>query len=144
MEGNIVSETIQPTLEELEKRIQEEEKRRKEFDKEYNRLIAERDKLKRSISIRSLYARMLATIGLCRKSERDKLLARVKQLEKERDSESALCVTEMKRLRMNMAAVAQQKEDMKELAENWKQIKAKYEEYLELDSLGKVERPKKK
>ena len=144
MEGNVISETIHPTLEELEKRILEEEKRRKEFDKEYNRLIAERDKLKRSISIRSLYARMLATIGLCRKSERDKLLARVKQLEKERDSESALRVTEMKRLKMNMAAVAQQKEDMKELAENWKQIKAKYEEYLELDSQGKVERPKKK
>ena len=42
--SNILS---QPTLEELEKKIEEEDKKRKSFDKEYNQHLAERDKLKR-------------------------------------------------------------------------------------------------
>ena len=50
----------------------------------------------------------------------------------------------MKRLRKNYDSVAQQQEDIKEMAENWKQIKAKYEEYQELERQGNVTRPKKK
>ena len=143
-DNNTTNEAPRPTLEELEKRIEEEEKKRKDFDKRYNLLIAERDKLKRSKSLLSFYDRLLAMAGLCRKSESDKLFERVKTLEKEKDSESALRVTEMKRLKMNMASVAQQQQDIKEMAENWKQIKAKYEEYLELERQGNVTRPKKK
>ncbi len=143
-EKQAAAEVTHPTLEELEKKIKEEEKKRKDFDKEYNRLISERDKLKRSKSLDSLLDRILALAGLCRKSERDKLYARVEALEKEKDSEAAKRVTEMKRLRMNLASVAQQQEDIKEMAENWKQIKAKYEEYQELERQGNVTRPKKK
>jgi len=138
------AEVARPTLEELEKRIKEEEKKRKDFDKEYNRLLSERNKLRRSQSLLSLLDRLLALAGLCRKAGRDSLRARVETLEKEKDSESALRVTEMKRLRMNLAAVAQQQEDVREMAENWKQIKAKYEEYQELERQGNVTRPKKK
>ena len=143
-DNKATKETPHSTLEELEKRIEEEEKKRRDFDKRYNQLIAERNKLKRSKSLLSFYDRILAMAGLCRKSERDKLLARAETLEKEKDSESALRVTEMKRLKMNMAAVAQQQQDIREMAENWKQIKAKYEEYLELERQGNVTRPKKK
>ena len=143
-DSNTANDAPRLTLEELEKRIEEEERIRKNIDKEYNRLIAERNKLKRKETMLSLYDRLLGMVGLCRKSERDKLFERVKTLEKEKDSESALRVTEMKRLKMNMASVAQQQQDIKEMAENWKQIKAKYEEYLELERQGNVTRPKKK
>ena len=143
-DSNTANDAPRLTLEELEKRIEEEEMIRKNIDKEYNRLIAERNKLKRKETMLSLYDRLLGMVGLCRKSERDKLFERVKTLEKEKDSESALRVTEMKRLKMNMASVAQQQQDIKEMAENWKQIKAKYEEYLELERQGNVTRPKKK
>ena len=55
----------------------------------------------------------------------------IRKLEETNKETMAQHTSEMKRLKMNMSALRQQQEDMKEVAANWKQIKDKYDKYEE-------------
>lgn len=120
---------VKPTLEEIEKRIKEEDAKRKDFDKEYTLLLAERDRLRRAKAIQGFFDRVLACLGLCRKSERDSILIRLTKLEEERKNEKTHHAAELKRLRMNMSSIEQQREGLKDIAANWKEIQARWEDY---------------
>lgn len=120
-----------PTLEELEKRIKEEDTKRKNLDKEYNQLVAERDKLKREKTIQGCFDRILGWLGLCRKEEMKILQTKLAKLEEERKNEKTHHAAELKRLRMNMASIEQQREGLKDIAANWKEIQARWENYEE-------------
>lgn len=120
-----------PTLEDLEKRIKEENTKRKNLNKEYNQLLAERDKLKRQKSIQGWVDRMLGWIGLCRKAELTVLQKRLSKLEEERKNEKIHHASELKRLRMNMTSIEQQREGLKDIAANWKEIHERWDSYEE-------------
>ena len=120
-----------PTLEDLEKRIKEENTKRKNLNKEYNQLLAERDKLKRQKSIQGWFDRMLGWIGLCRKTELTTLRDRLSKLEEERKNEKIHHASELKRLRMNMTSIEQQREGLKDIAANWKEIHERWDSYEE-------------
>jgi len=142
--SNILS---QPTLEELEKKIKEEDKKRKSFDKEYNQLLAERDKLKRQKSIKGWIDRLLGLCGLCRKAELANLQSKLSKLEEERKNEKTHHASELKRLRMNMASIEQQREGLKDIAANWKEIQARwesYEEWVGAEKLAELVKSKRK
>lgn len=118
-----------PTLEDLEKRIKEENAKIKNLNKEYNQLLTERDKLKRQKSIQGWFDRMLGWIGLCRKTELTVLQKRLSKLKEERKNEKIHHASELKRLRMNMTSIEQQREGLKDIAANWKEIHARWEDY---------------
>lgn len=120
-----------PTLEDLEKRIKEENAKRKNFNKEYSQLLAERDKLKRQKSIQGWVDRILGWIGLCRKAELTVLQKRLSKLEEERKNEKIHHASELKRLRMNMTSIEQQREGLKDIAANWKEIHERWDSYEE-------------
>ena len=120
-----------PTLEDLEKRIKEESAKRKNFNKEYSQLLAERDKLKRQKSIQGWVDRILGWIGLCRKAELTVLQKRLSKLEEERKNEKIHHASELKRLRMNMTSIEQQREGLKDIAANWKEIHERWDSYEE-------------
>ena len=120
-----------PTLEDLEKRIKEENAKRKNFNKEYSQLLAERDKLKRQKSIQGWVDRILGWIGLCRKAELTALQKRLSKLEEERKNEKIHHASELKRLRMNMTSIEQQREGLKDIAANWKEIHERWDSYEE-------------
>lgn len=130
MEQNNSAEVLaKPTLEELEERIKEEEKKRKILDKEYVQLLTERDRLKRDKTIRGLFNRMLGCFGLCRKSEIEYLKMKFAKLEEEYKNEKTHHAAELKRLRMNMSSIEQQREGLKDISENWKEIQARWKDY---------------
>lgn len=120
-----------PTLEDLEKRIKEENAKRKNFNKEYSQLLAERDKLKRQKSIQGWVDKILGWIGLCRKAELTVLQKRLSKLEEERKNEKIHHASELKRLRMNMTSIEQQREGLKDIAANWKEIHERWDSYEE-------------
>lgn len=123
--------SAKPTLEDLEKRIKEENAKRKNFNKEYSQLLAERDKLKRQKSIQGWVDRILGWIGLCRKAELTVLQKRLSKLEEERKNEKIHHASELKRLRMNMTSIEQQREGLKDIAANWKEIHERWDSYEE-------------
>ena len=74
---------------------------------------------------------ILALLGLCTIKEKMRLQKTIRKLEESNKETKAQHTSEMKRLKMNMSALRQQQEDMKEVAANWKQIKDKYDKYEE-------------
>ncbi len=120
---------VKPTLEELEERIKEKNKKRKNLDKEYAQLLTERDRLKRDKTIRGLFDRILGYFRLCRKTEMEILKTKLAKLEEEYKNEKTHHAAELKRLRMNMSSIEQQREGLKDISANWKEIQTRWKDY---------------
>ena len=77
----------------------------------------------------SFWAKIFSHFGLCPVSEAERLKKTIAKLEERNKELVARHTAEMKRLRMNMAAIEQQREGIKEMEANWKEIRARWEDY---------------
>jgi hypothetical protein len=78
---------------------------------------------------KSIRARILGWFGLCSIKEKEILEEKIRKMKGHDSEKDVRHKAEQKRKNMSEAAATQRKNDMKEIAENWKAIKDRYEKY---------------
>lgn len=78
---------------------------------------------------KSIRARILGWLGLCTIKEKEILEEKIRKMKGHDSEKDVRHKAEQKRKNMSEAAATQRKNDMKEIAENWKAIKDRYEKY---------------
>ena len=78
---------------------------------------------------KSIRTRILGWLGLCTIKEKEILEEKIRKMKGHDSEKDVRHKAEQKRKNMSEAAATQRKNDMKEIAENWKAIKDRYEKY---------------
>lgn len=130
----------------LESDLEKLRKAKKNVDKKIEQKESDIKKYRMERSVRGWFHRFLRkTFHMFPETERTQLLQTIDNLQEQNRILSQQYMEETRRLKRELSKATQAKKDYKEMEDNWKKIKKKYEAYEKMAKEGKIqgmEKPK--